>query len=182
MKTIKFTIAAAVTAAAITIPAVHADHPGCMAKDKAGKPAHPYYHGKPYHPPYYGQPRPYQNPYGYQRPAPRYGYAPYGYGQPSNPQASSHSNQKAAVADDGAVSIQGMRFGSGTITIRAGESVTWTNSDRMPHTVTANDGSFSSKALNPGDTFTQKFDKPGKYTYYCQYHPMMKAEVIVTEA
>ena len=87
-----------------------------------------------------------------------------------------------ASEDKKTVSIRGMQFGSGTITIKAGESVTWVNQERMPHTVTANDGSFSSSALNAGNAFTQTFDKPGEYTYYCQYHPNMKGVVIVTES
>jgi plastocyanin len=184
MKLSKLSIAMTMAAAVIAAPAAFADKQGCKSKNYGSMPpAHPYY-GKPYHPPYYGQPRSYQNPYGYQRPTnPSYGYAPYGYTQPEKPKAGDQAKQKSPVTSDAnAVNIQGMRFGSGSITIKAGESVTWTNSERMPHTVTANDGSFSSSALNAGDTFTQKFDKPGKYTYYCQYHPMMKAEIIVTEA
>ncbi len=184
MKLNKLAIAMSLTAAVIILPAANADQNGCKSKNyQSMPPAHPYY-GKPYHPPYYGQPRSYQNPYGYQRPNnPSYGYMPYGYPQQQTPRAVEQPKQKAEVpGDSNAVSIQGMRFGSGSITIKAGESVTWTNAERMPHTVTADDGSFSSVALNAGDTFTQKFDKPGKYTYYCQYHPMMKAEIIVTEA
>ena len=27
----------------------------------------------------------------------------------------------------------------------------------------------------------QKFDKPGKYKYHCEYHPRMKATIVVEE-
>jgi plastocyanin len=57
--------------------------------------------------------------------------------------------------------------------------VTWTNSEGVPHTVTANDGSFGSSQLGAGDTFSHTFTEPGTYSYYCQLHPMMRATVVV---
>jgi plastocyanin len=36
--------------------------------------------------------------------------------------------------------------------------------------VTADDGSWSSSGLTAGKTYTHKFDKPGKYAYYCTFH------------
>jgi plastocyanin len=38
------------------------------------------------------------------------------------------------------------------------------------HTITADDGSFDSGILNPGDTFSLTFDTPGTSAYYCQIH------------
>ena len=173
----------------------YANHYCDKPKTYGAMPAHPYYgHPGPYHQPYHGQPHHYQAPYGYQKPAhPQYGYQKpthphYGYQAPAYQSqeqatpAAHEQKQSMASEDKKTVSIRGMQFGSGTITIKAGESVTWVNQERMPHTVTANDGSFSSSALNAGNAFTQTFDKPGEYTYYCQYHPNMKGVVIVTES
>jgi plastocyanin len=56
------------------------------------------------------------------------------------------------------------------IHIAPGQTVTWTNSDGLQHTVTADDGSFDSGLLDPGATFTQEFDTPGVYAYFCQPH------------
>jgi len=44
-------------------------------------------------------------------------------------------------------------------------TVQWTNNDSVPHTVTADDGSFRSRNLNPTDEFTWTFTAPGNYTY-----------------
>jgi plastocyanin len=66
-----------------------------------------------------------------------------------------------------------------TLVIGVNNTVTWSNKDNLPHTVTADDGSFSSGNLNPTDQFSWTFLKPGTYSYHCSYHPWMKATVIV---
>jgi plastocyanin len=78
------------------------------------------------------------------------------------------------------VEIKGFAYIPATIEIPAGDSVTWTNDDNAPHTVTGVDGAVPvSKGLGFGQTFTQEFDTPGTYPYYCAYHPGMKGTVVV---
>ncbi len=69
-----------------------------------------------------------------------------------------------------------------TVVIGTNDTVTWTNNDIVPHTVTADDGSFSSGNMNPGDTFTFSFTTPGTYQYHCSYHSWMRGTVIVISA
>jgi len=69
-----------------------------------------------------------------------------------------------------------------TVVIGVNNTVEWVNNDTAPHTVTATDHSFDSGNLNPGDTWTYTFTKPGTYTYACTYHPWMKGTVIVLSA
>ena len=69
-----------------------------------------------------------------------------------------------------------------TVVIGVNNTVQWVNNDTAPHTVTATDHSFDSGNLNPGDTWTYTFTKPGTYTYVCTYHPWMKGTVIVMSA
>jgi plastocyanin len=78
-----------------------------------------------------------------------------------------------------AVEIQNFAFNPGTVEIPAGTVVTWTNLDTTAHTVTAQDGSFNSGNLNPGQTFSFTFDTPGTYVYNCAYHPNMQATIVV---
>jgi len=80
------------------------------------------------------------------------------------------------------VAIKDYAFQKPIITIAAGTTVSWTNRDDDPHTVTADDRSFDSKGLGNGDTWTHTFTKPGKYTYHCSAHPFMKGTIIVTGA
>jgi plastocyanin len=74
------------------------------------------------------------------------------------------------------------------IVIHAGDKVQWTNFDTVGHTATStyfNSGLIWPVANSPGQTslgpstFTQKFDKPGTFAYFCQIHPYMSGVVYV---
>jgi plastocyanin len=77
------------------------------------------------------------------------------------------------------VVMKNTAFDPATVTIKAGESVTWTNQDSMNHTVVADNGEFKSSDLGQGAIFSFKFDKAGTYPYNCSIHPSMKATVVV---
>lgn len=66
--------------------------------------------------------------------------------------------------------MPGRRFVPRELHVAPGAVVTWTNSSGETHTVTADDGSFDSGDVDPGGTFTQEFDAPGSYPYYCGPH------------
>jgi nitrite reductase (NO-forming) len=66
-----------------------------------------------------------------------------------------------------------------TVVIGVNNTVTWTNNDQAPHTVTADNLSFDSGAINAGASWSNTFTSPGTYTYHCSYHPWMKGTVIV---
>jgi YVTN family beta-propeller protein len=83
-------------------------------------------------------------------------------------------------AIDPKVSITGFAFGPQSLTIRVGDSITWSNDDGPSHTVTFKDGSPGAKSLAPGQTFTRVFDKAGTYDYFCSFHPYMTGKVIVS--
>src|SRR5919112_6775701 len=63
--------------------------------------------------------------------------------------------------------------------VEPGSTITWTNKGNEPHTVTADDGSFDSGVLNPGDSYTVAFDGQGTVTYFCAIHPEMRGSVTV---
>lgn len=85
-----------------------------------------------------------------------------------------------AVATN-AVSISGDAYHPAVITLRVGETVTWTQQDRDPHDVlmTAPAG-LRSPILLKGQTYTHTFTAPGSYSYTCSVHPYMRGKVIVT--
>lgn len=78
-----------------------------------------------------------------------------------------------------AVKIVNDSYKPATLTISAGQSVTFTNADDDAHTVTAVDGSFDSRGLDTGGVWKHVFTKPGAYKYFCQMHPFMKGTIIV---
>jgi plastocyanin len=97
--------------------------------------------------------------------------------------ASSSSETTATTGGTGAngtqVVMKDMAFDPATVTIKAGETVTWTNEDSASHTVVGDGGEFESDSLSTGDTFSFTFDTAGTYAYHCSIHPSMKASVIV---
>lgn len=155
----------------------------------------------------YGYQRPYMRPYGPRPPMyrphhrmpygrmlpPMRGPMPSAYGAAPQQPVTSAPAQKAvpgaalagattaAVVDSAEVSISQMQFKPARITVKKGATVTWTQADRMPHTVTASDGKFESGALSGGATYSQSFAEAGTFSYYCSLHPSMRGEVVVVE-
>jgi plastocyanin len=77
------------------------------------------------------------------------------------------------------VKIDNFTFTPSTLTVAAGTTVTWTNSDDIPHTVVSVDNIFKSEVLDTDDKFSYTFTKPGTYAYFCSIHPKMTAKIVV---
>ncbi len=75
------------------------------------------------------------------------------------------------------VTIKDFAFSPAVITIKVGDTVTWTEQDSVHHTATG--GIFDSGDLGQGQTYSKTFDKVGTYDYICSYHSSMKGTVIV---
>ncbi len=75
--------------------------------------------------------------------------------------------------------ISSSGFDPATLTVAVGTTVTWTNNDGEPHTVTSSAKLFSSSGLEEGEGFSYTFASPGTYTYYCQLHPHMTGTIVV---
>ena len=79
--------------------------------------------------------------------------------------------------------IQGYEYTPSDITVTAGDTVTWTNSDTAPHTVTSTGGGpLDSPTMQKGDTWSFTFTQAGSYPFYCAVHPDMKGAVTVAPA
>jgi plastocyanin len=78
------------------------------------------------------------------------------------------------------IEIKDFAFNPQTITIKAGEKVTWINRDEEPHTVISVEKQFKkSTALDTDQEFTITTGAPGTYTYFCSVHPKMTGTIIV---
>lgn len=86
---------------------------------------------------------------------------------------------RAAQAAAHTVTIEAMRFNHETIEVHAGDMVTWKNDDPFPHTVTAQDRSFDSKEIAPGQSWTFRPMHDGSIPYVCTLHPTMKGMLVV---
>jgi plastocyanin len=103
----------------------------------------------------------------------------------SNSSTSNKSPTQASNSStsNNSVSIENLAFSPSTITVKKGTSITWTNDDTVPHTVTENDGQKgpASGTLNQGEKYSFTYDSAGTFQYHCTFHADMKGTVVVTE-
>lgn len=93
----------------------------------------------------------------------------------SRAKASSPSTANVAAE----VKIDNFSFGPVVLTVTAGTTVTWINSDDIPHTVVSTEGVFKSKVMDTDEKFSYTFSKAGTFPYYCSIHPKMTGKVVV---
>ncbi len=77
------------------------------------------------------------------------------------------------------VIMSGSAFTPSTITVTAGTTVKWTNSDGVNHTVTGNTGIFNSGTVVNNGTFSFTFTAAGTFPYHCTLHSGMTGTVVV---
>lgn len=79
------------------------------------------------------------------------------------------------------VEMRNMVYSPATLTIKKGETVTWTNYDKgTSHTVTSTTGNeLGSEFLKTGESYSHTFEKEGKFVYYCIPHSGTHGEIIV---
>ena len=70
-------------------------------------------------------------------------------------------------------------FTPAAITIYAGDTIVWRNSDTMPHTITARGRYFDSGTVQPGGTTAFTFNNEGTHTYDCVFHSGMTGTITV---
>ncbi len=63
--------------------------------------------------------------------------------------------------------------------VRAGTSVTFINNGLLPHTIAAQDGSWTTGTLVPTQIATIRFYKPGAYLYGSKEYPWSHGQIIV---
>src|SRR5262249_1749256 len=72
----------------------------------------------------------------------------------------------AAFAADAEVKIDNFTFNPQQVKVKAGTTVTWVNSDDIPHTVASKDNLFKSKVLDTDNKFSFTFTTPGSFIYF----------------
>jgi plastocyanin len=90
--------------------------------------------------------------------------------------------QPKAAANAGSTvqsSIDNFAFVPAELSIKPGTTVVWVNRDDAAHTVTSDNGVFSSPIMDSGQKFQYTFEKPGKFPFHCKLHPMMTGAVLV---
>jgi plastocyanin len=84
------------------------------------------------------------------------------------------------------VSMKNIQFSPKDLTVKAGETITFTNDEAVAHDVHKTSGPGKDFASGPtggmqeGDTFKLTLDKPGKYEFVCDVHaPGMAGSITV---
>lgn len=78
---------------------------------------------------------------------------------------------------------EGKKFSEAEITIKRGESVTFTNKDPVTHNVFSSTPgmAFDLKTQKPGESSIVTFDNVGEAIVMCAIHPQMKMKINVVE-
>ncbi len=101
---------------------------------------------------------------------------------------SAQSGQSATAAapagggpavESATVDIKSFKYKPVTVTVTQGGRVRWTNSDTAAHTATADDRSFDTQTIDKGKARTVSMTTAGTFAYHCDFHPFMKATVVV---
>jgi plastocyanin len=78
------------------------------------------------------------------------------------------------------VTMKDIKFNPGSVTVKPGGKVTWTNDDSVGHDVTSDTfNSGGPGGIDSGSTFSHVFKKAGTYKYVCTVHPGMEGTVKV---
>lgn len=75
------------------------------------------------------------------------------------------------------VTISSGGFHPSVVEVGVGATVTWTNEDELRHTVSS--AEMESGELEPGAGWSFTFDRPGRFRYFCMFHPRSVGEVTV---
>ncbi|MDP3646283.1 MAG: cupredoxin domain-containing protein [bacterium] len=76
----------------------------------------------------------------------------------------------ASAATQANIQVADSTFTPATLSVPSGTTINWINGGVVPHTVTANNNSFESGSIAPGQSYSVRFDQPGTYQYYCKFH------------
>jgi plastocyanin len=96
----------------------------------------------------------------------------------------SHAYAQAAavrIVEGSTSDINSWGYAPPSITVQAGQGVTFTNTGSQAHTATAA-GAFDTGLIAIGASATVSVDTPGTYAYQCTPHPWMKGTLIVSAA
>lgn len=89
-----------------------------------------------------------------------------------------------APADTVVINIAKMKYEQPEVTIKAGQTVTWVNTEAMPHNVAfqagvVGDAKMDGAMMKKDQSYSITFNESGTFDYHCTPHPFMKGTVIV---
>jgi plastocyanin len=98
----------------------------------------------------------------------------------SSPPAAAEVCAPSETTGTVAANARGFAFAPATISVAAGEAVTWSNGDPAPHSVILDGGECETANFGEGESATLVFNVPGTYTFHCGVHPNMTGTIEVS--
>jgi plastocyanin len=102
-----------------------------------------------------------------------------GGGSPSTSATAPNPAAAGPAVASATIDIKSFKFKPVVVTVKKGGRIRWTNSDSAAHTATADDRSFDTQTIDKGKARTVTVTTPGSFPYHCDFHPFMKATVVV---
>src|SRR3954465_7796544 len=99
--------------------------------------------------------------------------------QSSTASAAAPASGGGAPVESATVDIKSFKYMPVTVVVKKGGRVRWTNSDTAAHTATADDRSFDTQTIDRGKSRMVAMTTAGTFAYHCDFHPFMKATVVV---
>ena len=87
-------------------------------------------------------------------------------------------SQDQPVTTKNQINISNLAFNPNSLTIKAGDTVVFKNSDPVAHTVTADNKEFD-MPVNSNGSVSVTLDETGTVKYRCNNHPTMTGIVVV---
>lgn len=85
----------------------------------------------------------------------------------------------SAAGKTHAISIEGMKYVPERLEVAVGDTITWTNQDAVPHTITGPKKKPESGTINANGKWKYVARSKGELNYICRFHPTMKGMLVV---
>jgi plastocyanin len=90
-----------------------------------------------------------------------------------------HDGHGMDAAPEADVSMSATAYAPTDVEVLSGDTVRWMNDSVREHTVSADDGGWSSSRIAIDGSYSHRFDDPGAFSYYCKLHVFMRGVVHV---
>ena len=74
------------------------------------------------------------------------------------------------IGEEHVVVITGFKFIPDTLSVRVGDTITWTNRDIAPHTATSKDGTWDTDTIKKDESRSVPVTKEMTANYFCRFH------------
>jgi plastocyanin len=98
---------------------------------------------------------------------------------PTQQDAEEPRDTPAGGRDTVTAAVEDFLFRPGRLDIAAGTTIVWTNDGQVEHTISAEDGSFDSGPIEPGERRSLTFSRAGTFPFHCTPHPFMRGVIVV---